>query len=826
MMSLAYPLSRRLAVRRKSLMLSCASFAIAAVAVAPQAAHAQAAPPAGAFRGTISSSVGSVARNPVTNTTETITIGSNTATINWSPNDTAVGGGPINFLPTGNVATFTSTPGITDYTVLNRIVPNDPSRSILLDGSVVSTLEGTSTIGGNIWFYSPGGILIGSNAVFDVGGLLLTTADLPNGFGASGDNFSAFFSAPNSSSSIQVQPGAQINAHNSYVAIVAPRIEQNGTVNVDGSAAYVAAEQLTMTFDQGLFDISVDLGTDDANGIVHTGTTTGTGNATSDDHHSIYMVAVPKNNALTMLLNGGQVGFTDAIGATVENGQIVLSAGYGVSHDDSNNVVIDGLYLGGAIGGPDANIDIQGGDFTSDLAAYGTGTVFASGGGGALNFDHDVSLQGIMGASLFASAGELVTVGGNAQVSADDVRNFSVANPEVTLPLDAEAGSAAIMAEQGGAVSIAGNATVTADARGATNGITGAGGTSRGGFATIQSDGGHVSVGGAATISGSGLGWAFSSGDVDGAASYGGLASLEAANGGDLTIHGGLEIVAEGVGSFSSLSSGGTGGAGFGGVVDVTAITGGSISVTGPTVASASGIGGEASFSPDGTGGDGSGGFTNLSATEGGVIGFGSDTDFFTQGIGGNSPAQGGEGDGGSASLFIDGGTLTSNGRLALFADGYGGTGMTGGNGFGGSASALIGGGEGASAGGTLEVHGDFRVQAGGHGGAGISNAEGNGGAAGDGFGGNSQFYVTDFLQPEATINVQLANVFIAANGEGGVGGNGLVGGNGGNGSSGNATTELFGGSIFIQLARLEIDFKFIVRRQQSSCCILATYII
>jgi len=75
MMSLAYPLSRRLAVRRKSLMLSCASFAIAAVAVAPQAAHAQAAPPAGAFRGTISSSVGSVARNPVTNTTETITIG-------------------------------------------------------------------------------------------------------------------------------------------------------------------------------------------------------------------------------------------------------------------------------------------------------------------------------------------------------------------------------------------------------------------------------------------------------------------------------------------------------------------------------------------------------------------------------------------------------------------------------------------------------------------------------------------------------------------------------------------------------------------------------
>jgi filamentous hemagglutinin family protein len=168
MMSVAYPLSLRLNVRRKSLLLSCASLAIAAAAMAPQAAHAQAAPPAGAFRGSIASSVGSVVRNPTTNTTETITIGSGTATINWSPNDTAIGGGPINFLPTGNIATFTSTPGLTDYTVLNRIVPVDPSRSILLDGTVVSTLEGTSTVGGNVWFFSPGGIVIGSNAVFDV----------------------------------------------------------------------------------------------------------------------------------------------------------------------------------------------------------------------------------------------------------------------------------------------------------------------------------------------------------------------------------------------------------------------------------------------------------------------------------------------------------------------------------------------------------------------------------------------------------------------------------------------------------------------------------
>jgi filamentous hemagglutinin family protein len=775
-------------------MLSCASAAIAVAALAPRPAQAQSAP-LGAFRGDITSQVGSVTRNQTSNTTETITIGSNTATINWSPTDTATGGGPIDFLPTGNVATFTSSPGVTFYTVLNRIVPNDPSRSILLDGSVISTLEGTSTIGGNVWFYSPGGIVVGPNAMFDVGGLLLTTADLPNGFGADETGFSGFFSASDSTSSIQILDGAQINARDSYVALVAPRIEQGGTVSVDGSAAYVAAEQLTMTFDQGLFDISLDLGTDDPNGLVHSGTTTGTGNATADDRHTIYMVAVPKNNALTMLLSGGSVGFTDAVGATVENGQIILSAGYGVSHDDSRNVVIDGLYLGGAVGGAPASIDIQGGDFTSSLDGYATGFATADGGGGTLNFDHNVSLQGIDSASLVANAGDTVTVGGSATISSNDLRDFSVANPDVTLPLDAQGGTAAIIAQQGGSISIAGNASVSADARAATNGITGAGGTAQGGFATMQADGGTLSIGGDANVSASGLGWNFASGSVDGTASFGGFASLESSSSGNVTIGGGLEILAEGLGSFSSLASGGTGGAGYGGAVSLSANTGGSISVAGATEASASGVGGTAPGGPDGTGGAGSGGSTNLSATEGGSVSFGADADFFADGIGGNSP-QGGEGDGGSASLFIDGGTITSSGRLALFADGIGGNGFTAGNGFGGTAQAMIGGGEGASAGGTLGITGEFRLQAAGDGGNGFVSTSGTGGNAGNGYGGFAHFYTTNFLQPEAAIDVTLGTVAITANGNGGVGGNGLTGGNGGSGYGGEALTELFGGSV------------------------------
>ena len=106
--------------------------------------------------------------------------------------------------------------------------------------------------------------------------------------------------------------GAQINAleQNSYVALVAPRIEQGGTVQVNGSAAYVAADQLTHDHEPGA--------------VRHPGRCRRRHrrrerhrphrhhdrrrHSAAGDDHGIYMVAVPKNQALTMLL-GGDVGF-------------------------------------------------------------------------------------------------------------------------------------------------------------------------------------------------------------------------------------------------------------------------------------------------------------------------------------------------------------------------------------------------------------------------------------------------------------------------------------------------------------------------------------
>src|SRR5687768_16955218 len=140
MMTSAYPRSRRLQGRRRALMISCAVAAIAAVMAAPQNARAQV--PPGAFQGSPTTGTGTVTYDRGTGT-ETITVGTPTATINWAPYD-AEGTGNINFLPSANTATFTSTEGITDYTVLNRIVPTDPTRTIVLVGTIISTIEGGS----------------------------------------------------------------------------------------------------------------------------------------------------------------------------------------------------------------------------------------------------------------------------------------------------------------------------------------------------------------------------------------------------------------------------------------------------------------------------------------------------------------------------------------------------------------------------------------------------------------------------------------------------------------------------------------------------------
>ena len=291
--------------------------------------------------------------------------------INWGLVDES-GAGAISFLPEGNILSFS---GGGNFTVLNRILPTDQTRAIRFDGTVESLVGGIS--GGNIWFYSPGGIIASATSRFDVGSLVLSTNDISTADGLFGPSGEIRFSGvAGSASAIEIQAGAQINALNngSYVAMVAPRIVQDGTVDVNGSVAYVAAEQAELTINNGLFDIAVTVGTDDTNGIVHSGTTTGDAatpvaddplttfvNEANRDAQAIYMMAVPKNAALTMLV-GGSAGYRAATGATIINGNIVLTTGANVSVGGPRNsatIDIDKTVAAG----PAGSLTVGGGAF-------------------------------------------------------------------------------------------------------------------------------------------------------------------------------------------------------------------------------------------------------------------------------------------------------------------------------------------------------------------------------------------------------------------------------------------------------------------------------
>lgn len=768
---------------RSRLRLSCGAAALAAaVAIAsPQQAKAQ------AFQGNEAVVAGSATRTITSTTSETITIGSPTATINWSPYDTS-GTGTVDFLPSGHTATFTNDPASTaDFTVLNRILPLDPSRPISLNGHVISQLQdfsGNVVRGGNVWFYSPGGIMIGATAVFDVGGLLLSVND-PVSFATSAGGFSGRFTGSSTGNAqVNIASGAQINAlaHNSYVALVAPRVVQDGSIRVDGAAALVAAQDVSLTMDQGLFDIQVHVGTDDPNGGVHTGSTGGPSSSGPGDNHRVYMVAVPKNNALTMLLSGN-VGFDTASSASLENGAIVLSAGYGIENSHAPDI-FTGAFLGSAFDGLPANIQIAGGNFSSPVTGEATGNIEANGAGGALNFAGDVSLQALGSSTLIARSGETVTVGGSASITADDNKSFSVANEAVSHPLDAQGGTATIRAEAGGAITIAGVATVSADAQAADDFIRRTGGSAVAGTATMIATGGGSITANGVELSASGWG-SHNRGGGDGVSGSGtgGSVQLTAESGGEIAVNGNLAAYANGGGGLI-LDAATAGGTGTGGNVTIRA-DGGSIDVTGNLEAIANGYGGSAPFSGGvQTGGNGQGGSASVHSTNAGSISLGGTTDVWARAHGGNAHT-GGNGTGGFASVSANSrGMLVLAGETTITADATGGSGTDG------------QGGAGAGGGSELRAYDDSSVTA-------SSVTATSHGTGGDGSAGGSGRGGTAYLSAHGGSRLQIGTATAASNG---TGGDGAAGGLGGTGSGGAAEIFTIGGSTSVDVALIEAN--------------------
>ena len=586
------------------------------------------------FNGTISSSSNVTPVSP----NEYNVFGSE-AVINWDATATSATQTNIDFLPAGQTVTFHDSVGSSsgDFTVLNRVNPTFNGggipATISLSGTVNSFVNtATPAQGGNVWFYSPYGIIVNGSASFTVGGLLLTTSDIQlngnNGLYLSQGNGNqiGFQQASQPGSFVRIASGAQINAANptlndTYVGIFAPRIEQGGTIRSKGMTALVAGEAGSITFNAGLINIAVDVGTSDPNGIVHTGTTGGPATV-GGEARTVAMVAMSSNTALTMLLSG-TVGYDTAATAAAEGGAVELYAGQTIQSDatppDPNRLVLSGP-------GNDSTGTLNIGNtvFSSRLEALSTGAINvapvynAAVGPGLVDFQQSAQLTAGGSITLAADLGERI----RARDSLFLAPMLRRTGEDVTITVTGD--PAGLVAH--GQIDVANTLLITADgapqfnvAPDVTTGADGKGGTV------------NISV-----------------------------------SRGSLSAGQGFVVSADGVGS-DGLEAGGTG---TGGDIDIGVSNQGTISGA-SLFASARGLGGN-SFSPSGPSAGGAGAGGNLTLhDDGGSLAFG-DVTGFADGQGGTGSTDAGGATGGTAIVRINAAPQTW-GSLRLSAGATGG---------------------------------------------------------------------------------------------------------------------------------------------------------
>jgi hypothetical protein len=588
---------------------------------------------------------------------DTVTVSSRQTIIDWTPTPAATGD-PLLVLGANDQLRFT--PGFNfqggTYTVLNRVLPGGATPpAILIDGLVKGEVGyGSTAVGGNIWFYSPGGILIGANSRFDIGSLVLTANNIDVTGGLFGNGSTAqtgtirFAAAPDSRSFVTVETGAQINAVSSYVALIAPRVSQAGAITVNGSAALIAAESadVTIPVSGNLFEIAVFSGSNVNPGgettLTHSGKTEITDPQQQFDSRRIYMIAVPKNDAITMLVSG-TAGYEAASVVSASAGRVILEAGTGVQ--------VSGDIVSSAPPVADTTVAMQGLTSTTSVAAGGTfvsldATASSSSFGGSLGLNSGAS------STIAVANGNSVTVGGGFGGSV----LLGVAPSTVTVA-------------SGGSLKVANSLTLASNI-----------GATIGSDMALTVDNGTVEVGDSIVVQSFAGGFGGPAGG-----STGGATSLTVRNGGVVTANNSVNVSSTGSGAFGSTGANGTGGA-----ATITIESGGSLSANTVTVESA-GLGGSG-----GNGGSGQGGLASLAVT-GGSLETGYGATVRSRGLGGSSSNFGGvagNGKAGTASISVaSGGIVTIGSSLSLEAvgdgaseSGYG----TGGSGTGGLATLAL----------------------------------------------------------------------------------------------------------------------------------------
>ncbi len=290
---------------------------------------------------------------------------------------------------------------------LNRIADSQPSRIL-----------GSLSANGQVFLVNPNGVIFGSSAQVNVGGLVASTLATGSALGDASPTFSAAADAPAGS---VVNQGRIEAAPGGYVALLGARVSNQGVIATpQGSAALAAGQRVTLRLQgQGLLGLDVEQGRLDALVENH--------QLIQADGGQVLMSTRARDSLLAGVVN--QTGVVQARSVTAQDGVIVLGGG-----QLSNTGTLDAQGRDGATGG---RVDIAGG-----FVALG-GRIDASGrdggqvtvrAGGDLSLADTVlarGLQGRGGSLSYHAAGQLTendgsrhhadgtTEGGRITVQAD-----------------------------------------------------------------------------------------------------------------------------------------------------------------------------------------------------------------------------------------------------------------------------------------------------------------------------------------------------------------------------------------------------------------------
>src|SRR5579871_495156 len=363
--------------------------------------------------------------------------------------------------------------GANNWIVLNRV--NQGSATI--NGNLNGCLNaGCTLFGGNVWVYASDGVLIGPGARVNAGGFLATTSPLASDstFLSPGNSDSNVFdfgaSVPDAA--VTVKSGAQINANNGTVALIAPQVttEAGSSVNAgNGTVLYGAAQSYRVKFaqdsadDLDLVDFEVPAGRaggTDSKTPLNVGGKTTAGN--------VYIASVSKQSVADAVINvSGEVTATNA---AKQGGDIVLSG--------DGDVNVSGQLTG-------ANVSIASTGGTTTVSGSVTAEQANGAGGDITVTAPNVALASTAKLDASGTTGGTVLVGGDVHGGVNPSENFSpvrVANADTT----SVAKGASILAN--GSAGNGGNVVVWSNQKTDFAGtISATGGGGNGGFAETSS---------------------------------------------------------------------------------------------------------------------------------------------------------------------------------------------------------------------------------------------------------------------------------------------------------------------------------------------------